>query len=123
VIVDGTSAGQHLPLHGSGSSRNVARNVEATQERSRYFNYFTTLQLKWWTRSQPIRTVAELSLSFPLLETRPPFAYQYLAERASELWRLGMSACVIARALGVSDKTITKTLRYRVKTEHLTRGE
>ena len=54
---------------------------------------------KWWTQSQPIRIVAELPLSFPLLETRLPFAYQYIAERASELWRLGMSACLIARAL------------------------
>lgn len=38
-------------------------------------------------------------MSFPLLETRPPFAYQYLAEKASKLHLLGMSACAIARAL------------------------
>jgi len=78
---------------------------------------------EWWTQSQPVRTLAELQMSFPLLETRPPFAYQYVAERASELWCLGMSASAISRVLGVSDKTITKALRDWVKTEHLTRGE
>jgi hypothetical protein len=78
---------------------------------------------KWWTQSQPIRTVAELPMSFPLHETRPPFAYQYLAERASELWHLGMSASAMARAFGVSGKTVTKAVRYRVKIEHLARVE
>jgi hypothetical protein len=62
-------------------------------------------------------------MSFPVHETRPLFAYQYLTERANELRRLGMSASAIASALGVSDKSVTKALRYRVKTEHLARGE
>jgi len=35
---------------GVGSFHNVARNVEATQDRSRSFNYATTLQLKRWRR-------------------------------------------------------------------------
>ena len=51
-------------------------------------------------------------MSFPILGTRPPFPYQYLAEKAYELERLGMSACGIAKALKVTDKTITKTLRF-----------
>jgi hypothetical protein len=79
--------------------------------------------LRWWTQSQPIRTLAELQMSFALHETRPPFAYRHLADRASELWRLGMSASAVSMALGVSDKTIAKALRDRVKTEHLVRGE
>jgi transposase len=37
-----------------------------------------------------------------------PFIYQQVAERANVLRRLGMSASLIARRLGVSDKTVTK---------------
>jgi len=48
---------------------------------------------------------------FPLVETRQPFKYQQIGERASLLHRLGMSAGAIARRLGVSDKTVTKALR------------
>jgi DNA invertase Pin-like site-specific DNA recombinase len=55
--------------------------------------------------------VAELALEFPVLATRRHFAYQIIAEKASQLHRLGMSACAIARALGVTDKTVTKALR------------
>ena len=66
---------------------------------------------QWWTRSQPIRTAAELPLAFSLTETRPPFKYQQVAEKASILNRLGMSASGIARRLGVTDKTVTKALR------------
>lgn len=65
----------------------------------------------WWTRSQPIRTVAELPLAFSLTETRPPFKYQQIAKKASILSRLGLSASAIARGLGVTDKTVTKALR------------
>jgi DNA-binding MarR family transcriptional regulator len=66
---------------------------------------------KWWTRSQPIRTIAQLPLAFSLTETRPPFKYQQIAEKASILSRLGLSASAIARRLGVTDKTVTKALR------------
>ena len=34
------------------------------------------------------------------------------AEKARELRRLGMSTCAIAQALKVTDKTITKALRF-----------
>ena len=68
--------------------------------------------LRWWTRSQPIRTLAQIPLTFALLNTRPPFVYQQVAEKASELSRLGMSACAIAKILRITDKTVTKSLRY-----------
>ncbi len=73
---------------------------------------------KWWTRSQPIGTVAELPLAFSLTETRPPFKYQQIAEKTSILGRLGLSASAIARRLGVTDKTVTKALRRPEKERH-----
>jgi DNA invertase Pin-like site-specific DNA recombinase len=57
-------------------------------------------------------------LTFPIIETRQPFAYQQLAEKARNLKALGMSARTIARALEVTDKTITKALRFRAETRH-----
>jgi DNA-binding MarR family transcriptional regulator len=66
----------------------------------------------WWTRSQPIRTGAQLPLAFALTEARQPFKYQQIGETATVLRRLGMSASSIARRLGVSDKTVSKALRW-----------
>jgi len=75
------------------------------------------MNLGWWTQSQPIRTLALMPLSFPILSTRAPFPYQQLAEKASELATLGMSVGAIASALGVADKTITKALRFASENE------
>ena len=75
-------------------------------------------ELRWWTQSQPIRTVAELPLRFPILQTRKSFLYQDLAEKASELRRFGMSVCAVARALQVTDKTIKKALRHAAQMGH-----
>jgi transposase-like protein len=69
------------------------------------------LPFQKWTRSQPIRTAAEIPFSFSLLRTQPPFAYQRVTPVALQMHRLGMSAVAIAQALGVSDKTITKAIR------------
>ena len=66
--------------------------------------------LRKWTRSLPIRTAAELRLQFPLLETRHPFPYQAIAEKARKLKMLGMSDTAIARSLGVTDKTVAKAI-------------
>jgi DNA invertase Pin-like site-specific DNA recombinase len=53
-----------------------------------------------------------MHISFSLLETRPLFVYQQVAEKAQELSRLGMSASAIARILKITDKTVTKALRH-----------
>jgi len=74
--------------------------------------------LRWWTQSQPIRTLAQVFLSFPILKVNPPFTYQYLAEKANELHRLGMSMSAIARSLNVTDKTIRKALRFAAKRDN-----
>jgi len=50
--------------------------------------------------------------SFSLLDTRPLFIYQQVAEKAQELGHLGMSASAIAKILKTTDKTVTKALRH-----------
>ena len=57
-------------------------------------------------------TLTELHLSLFLLDTRPLFIYQQVAEKAHELSHLGMSASAIAKMLKISDKTVTKALRH-----------
>jgi transposase-like protein len=67
--------------------------------------------MRQWTRTQPIRTAAELRVDFSLVETRPPFAYQDIAKDAVRWKKLGMSDTAIARILGVTDKTVAKSIR------------
>ena len=66
----------------------------------------------WWTQSKPIRTLAQMRVTFSLLSTRPLFLYQQVAEKTRELSRLGMSASAIARTLKITDKTVTKALGF-----------
>jgi hypothetical protein len=65
-----------------------------------------------WTRSLPIRTAARMPLEVALVRTRASFSYQAIAARAAVLKRLGMTASAIARVLGVTDKTVTKAIRW-----------
>ena len=53
-----------------------------------------------------------MHVTFSLLETRRPFVYQQVAEKARELSHLGMSASAIARTLKTTDKTVSRALRY-----------
>lgn len=56
-----------------------------------------------------------MPITFALTDTRSPFTYQAIAEKAIELHRLGMSACAIARALAVTDKTVTKAIKLAAR--------
>lgn len=66
-----------------------------------------------WTRSQPIRTAAQLQMSFPLLSVEGSFPHQMLGPKIRELARLGLSTNAIARALAVDWKTVRKALQRR----------
>lgn len=66
--------------------------------------------LRWWTRTQRIRTAAEIPFEAALLETAEPPLYQRIAPKAMRLWKLGLSLSRIARHLGVTDKTVAKSL-------------
>jgi hypothetical protein len=85
-----------------------ARVVPKSSPSRRFLN-----EIKW-TRSQPIRTAGQIPVEFSLLESRDPFPYQAIAVRAQQLRRLGMSAASIGRALGVTDKTVAKSIRWSV---------
>ena len=52
-----------------------------------------------------------MPFAVPLAKVRAVFPYQAIAGRAVFLKRLGMSASAIARCSGVTDKTVTKTIR------------
>ncbi len=49
-----------------------------------------------------------------LLETAPPPPYQRIAARARQLSRLGLSNVQIARALGVTDKTVAQAVKWEL---------
>ena len=66
----------------------------------------------WWTRTQRIRTVAEVRLEVALLETESRPLYQRVARKALHLRELGLSYSAIARRLEVDDKTVAKAIRW-----------
>jgi predicted transcriptional regulator len=61
---------------------------------------------------QSIRTVAELPFQAALVETALPPVYQDIARKAKHLNDLGLSHLAIARRLGVTDKTVSKAIRW-----------
>lgn len=73
----------------------------------------------WWTRTQRIRTAAEIPFEAALLETAKPPLYQRIAPKAVSLWELGLSLSRIGRDLGVTDKTVAKALRASRPTTRL----
>jgi DNA-binding NarL/FixJ family response regulator len=66
--------------------------------------------MQWWTRSQRIRTAAELPLVVSLVDRSSLPLHAQIAPRARVLAALGLPNVQIAAELGVSDKTVAKAL-------------
>jgi len=72
-----------------------------------------------WTRSERIRTVARLPLVIPIVESAERPLYQHIAAKALHLSQLGMSLSKIALALGVTNKTAAKAVRFLAPRGHI----
>ena len=72
--------------------------------------------LKWWTRSQRIRTAAEIPFQAVLFEASTS-EYRRIALEAKQLRALGLSLSAIGTELGVTDKTVAKALASMELTE------
>jgi hypothetical protein len=59
--------------------------------------------MKWWTRSQRIRTFAEIPIEAAILDATAPPIYQQIAAKAFHLQQVGMSDSAIAKRLGITD--------------------
>ena len=64
----------------------------------------------WWTRSQPIRNIAEIRANIKILPAKHPHLYQKSAQKATELHLLGMSYKKIGKILGIDPKTAIKAV-------------
>jgi len=53
-----------------------------------------------------------LPFEVAILETSPPPTYQRIAAESAHLDRLGLTAVRIAAALGVTEKTVAKAIRW-----------
>ena len=67
--------------------------------------------LRWWTRTQGIRTAAFVPVEVDLLPDEPYRKYEALAEKVRHLNELGMSQAQIAEALSTTPRTIRRALR------------
>jgi hypothetical protein len=68
--------------------------------------------LAWWTRTQRIRTAAELPFEAILAEAAAAPIYQRIAAKALHLRQLGLGPAAIARQLGMDRKTVAKALTW-----------
>jgi hypothetical protein len=66
-----------------------------------------------WTRTQGIRTAAEITVVASIIDAASAPVYLEISEKAAHLRELGMSDRAIARSIGVDDKTVAKSLRLR----------
>ena len=66
----------------------------------------------WWTRTQRLRTVAELPFEVEFRSVVPVPVYQRIAVEATEMQHRGVTVAAIARYFGVDDHTAGKALRW-----------
>jgi hypothetical protein len=64
----------------------------------------------WWTRTQRIRTAAEVPFELTVAGTTGIPLYQRIAWKALHLKHLGLSQWDVARRLGVASKTVVRAL-------------
>jgi len=69
--------------------------------------------LRWWTRSQRIRTEGEVPFEVALYFRTEPPTYQKVADKAMHLSQLGMNSNRISAILKVDRTTITRALRWK----------
>ena len=67
---------------------------------------------EWWTRTERIRTLAEVPFQVAIQDYTEAPIYQRIAPKALQLRELGLRDKAIARRLGVTDKTVTKAVRW-----------
>jgi hypothetical protein len=66
----------------------------------------------WWTRTQRIRTEAELRFDAILADAAAAPLYQRIAGKAFDLHQLGLGSTTIARRLSTTRKTVVKALAW-----------
>ena len=70
--------------------------------------------LTWWTRSQRIRTTAEVPFEVAFLASDEIPVYQKIAPKAQHLHQLGLTFSCIAKHLRVTDKTVAKSISWAI---------
>jgi hypothetical protein len=72
--------------------------------------------MQWWTRTQRIRTVAEVPVQVTLLDAEAAPVYQQIGPKALHLRQLGLLRTDIARRLNVDPKTVSKAIHWVIMT-------
>jgi hypothetical protein len=67
---------------------------------------------KWWTRSQSIRTLAQIPIEVALVDPVQPLKHEEIAAEVVLLRKLGVPVYKIAHAVGVADKTVLRALKW-----------
>jgi len=81
-------------------------------------NHCAAMVCVWWTRSQRIRTAAELPFEAVLADVAAAPVYQRIAAKALHLQQLGLGPAAIARRLKIDRKTAAKSLAWLARPRH-----
>ena len=68
----------------------------------------------WRTRTQPIRTISEISAHIQILPTRQIPLYQKISTKVKQLRLLGMPYQLIAKSLNVSETSVVRASKYNI---------
>ena len=79
-------------LKGQINLRAVAADLAPTGKLRVGAGSASGLRTLWWTRTQRIRTAAEIPFEVALLDTSPPPVYQCIARKALHLRKLGLTS-------------------------------
>ena len=71
-----------------------------------------TSGLEIWTRTQRLRTLAELPVEVELRDPQTTPVYQRIGAQAAEMCRRGRPFRAIAEHFGVDDHTVAKAVRW-----------
>ena len=67
----------------------------------------------WRTRTQPIRTISEISAHIKILPIKQIPLYQKISIKAKQLKSLGMSYQQIASSLNIGETTVIRACKYK----------
>ena len=98
------------PYYIARSSINALAIIEPSSKTASLDNGSSVL--RWWARTQLVRTFCEIPVEFIIIDHSKQPSYQRIAEKVQQLKQLGLSQHAIAIQLKVDVRTVAKSSRW-----------
>ena len=116
-MLTGSSAAHcgHDPRVGLTDGCSLASSLFFSDPGSTFRTVFKLLKtggLEWWTRTQRLRTLAELPFEAEFRAVVRVPVYQRIAAEGARMQDRGVTVAAIGRHFGVDDHTVDKAIRW-----------